>query len=80
MCEDNCVAGILISLYKTLRSTAMYTNPVGPVATVAGVAVLPNTGGNELLIAASVVSIILGLAIVVTTAVRQAAKKKAVKA
>ncbi len=58
----------------------MYTNPVGPVATVAGVAVLPNTGGNELLIAASVVSIILGLAIVVTTAVRQAAKKKAVKA
>lgn len=81
MCEDNCVAGILISLYKTLRSTAMYTNPVGACGSVVcGVAVLPNTGGNELLIAASVVSIVLGLAIVVTTAVRQAAKKKAVKA
>ena len=59
----------------------MYTNPVvgtGPM--FLGAAALPNTGGNELLIAASVVSIVLGLAIVVTTAVRQAAKKKAVKA
>ncbi len=59
----------------------MYVNPAaGCATTVCGVAVLPNTGGNELLIAASVITIVFGLAIVVTTAVRQAAKKKAVKA
>lgn len=59
----------------------MYQNPiVGAGPMVLGAAVLPNTGGNELLIAASVVTIVFGLAIVVTTAVRQAAKKKAVQA
>lgn len=53
----------------------MYQNPVGPAATVLGVATLPNTGGNELLIAASVITTLVGLTIVVSTAVRQAAKK-----
>lgn len=53
----------------------MYQNPVGPVATVAGIAVLPNTGGNEILLIASIVTIVAGLAVIVTTALRQAAKK-----
>lgn len=59
----------------------MYQNPVlGTATTVAGVGSLPATGGNSLLIAASVATIAIGLAIVLTTAVRQAAKKKALKA
>lgn len=53
----------------------MYQNPVGPVTSVLGVASLPATGGNELLIAASILTTLIGLTIVVTTAVRQAAKK-----
>jgi hypothetical protein len=53
----------------------MYQNPVGPVTAVLGVASLPATGGNELLIAASVITTLVGLTIVVSTAVRQAAKK-----
>ncbi|HRK40818.1 MAG TPA: hypothetical protein PLN95_01945 [Candidatus Saccharibacteria bacterium] len=51
----------------------MYQN--GTTPTVLGVASLPATGGNKLLIAASVLTILIGLAIVVTTAVRHAAKK-----
>lgn len=59
----------------------MYQSPVlGSVTTVAGIAALPNTGGNELLLVASIVTIVVGLAIVATTAVRLAAKKKAAKA
>jgi hypothetical protein len=57
------------------KEYSMYQNPVGPAATVLGVATLPNTGGNELLIAASVITTLVGLTIVVSTAVRQAAKK-----
>ncbi len=53
----------------------MYQSPVGPIATVAGVALLPNTGGNELLLVASVVTTLVGVAIIATTAVRQAAKR-----
>ena len=53
----------------------MYQNPVGPVATVAGITVLPNTGGSEMLLVASIIMIVAGLAIIVTTALRQAAKK-----
>lgn len=54
----------------------MYNSPVvGPVATVAGVSVLPNTGGNVVLIVASIVLIVAGLAVIVTTAIRQAAKR-----
>lgn len=53
----------------------MYQNPVGPVATVAGVAVLPNTGGNELLLVAAAVTIVLGVAITASTAVRLIAQK-----
>mgnify|MGYP001304179528 CR=1 FL=1 len=53
----------------------MYQNPIGPAATVLGVATLPNTGGNELLLVASIVTTLVGLGIVVTTIVRHAAKK-----
>lgn len=53
----------------------MYQSPLGPVATVAGVAVLPNTGGNELLLVASVVTILVGVTIMASTAVRLAARK-----
>ena len=57
------------------------SNPMfGGAGVVAGVATLPNTGGNELLLVASIATIVIGAAILVTTAVRQAAKKKAVKA
>ncbi len=53
----------------------MYTNPVGPVATVAGIAVLPNTGGNELLMVASLLTTLVGVAIVLSTVARQVAKR-----
>lgn len=54
----------------------MYQSPItGPVATVAGISVLPNTGGNNVLLAASIIMIVAGFAIIVTTALRQAAKQ-----
>lgn len=54
----------------------MYQSPIaGPVATVAGISVLPNTGGNNVLLIASIVMIAAGVAIIVTTALRQVAKK-----
>lgn len=54
----------------------MYTNPsVGGAATVAGIAVLPNTGGNELLLVASLLTTLVGTAILLSTGVRMVAKK-----
>ncbi len=53
----------------------MYQNPVVPVATVAGIAVLPNTGGNEILTIASIATIVIGCAIMLSTIARQVAKK-----
>jgi hypothetical protein len=58
------------------KEYSMYQpNLLGAVTTVGGVAALPNTGGNELLMVASIFTTLIGLAIVVSTAVRQAAKK-----
>lgn len=48
-------------------------SPVLPL--VAGAAILPNTGGNETLFVASIASIVIGAAILLTTVVRQIAKK-----
>ena len=53
----------------------MYQNPVGGGAVLAGAIVLPNTGGNELLMVASIFTTLVGLTILVSTAVRHAAKK-----
>ena len=58
------------------KEYSMYQNPVvGSAGAVLGVATLPNTGGNELLMAASIMTTLVGLTILVSTAVRQAAKK-----
>lgn len=57
----------------------MYTSTPGlgggAGAAVAGIAVLPNTGGNEVLLVASVLTTLVGAAILLTTIVRMAAKK-----
>lgn len=53
----------------------MYQNTVGSATTVAGITVLPNTGSNTALLVASIVMIVAGVAIIITTALRQAAKK-----
>lgn len=45
------------------------------IPTTAGVAVLPNTGGNQLLLVASLLSTIVGVAILLSTVIRFAAKK-----
>lgn len=45
------------------------------VPTTAGIAVLPNTGGNPVLLVASLLSIAVGSAILLSTAVRFIAKK-----
>ncbi len=52
----------------------MYTNP-GAGATVLGAVALPNTGGNELLTVASILTIVVGVVILLSTVGRQAAKK-----
>lgn len=44
------------------------------IPTTAGIAVLPNTGGNPVLLVASLVSIVVGGAILLSTAVRVIAK------
>lgn len=46
--------------------------PVVPIT--AGIAVLPNTGGNHLLMVLSIVSIVVGSVILMTTLIRYAAK------
>lgn len=54
----------------------MYSNPIlGTATTVGGAVLLPNTGGNELLLVASIVTILTGVAIMASTAVRLAAQK-----
>lgn len=53
----------------------MYQSPIGPVAAVAGAAVLPATGGNTTLMIASIVTIVVGVAIIATSVIRQMAKK-----
>lgn len=52
----------------------MYQN-IAPPATVAGIAVLPNTGGNEVLMIASIATIVIGGIVMLTTAARRLAKK-----
>ena len=53
----------------------MYQGNLGPVLPIAGVAALPNTGGNQILLVASIATIVIGLAIVLSTVVRHQAKK-----
>ncbi len=49
---------------------------LAPLAsTAAGVALLPNTGGNPLLMVVSIVSILTGSVILLSTLARYAAKK-----
>ena len=50
-------------------------NLLGASTTVVGVAALPNTGGNQVLLIASIATIVIGLVIVLSTASRQMAKK-----
>ena len=45
------------------------------IPTTAGVAVLPNTGGNVLLFIAALLSTVIGAAILLSTAARFVAKK-----
>ncbi len=52
----------------------MYQN-LAPVGTVAGIALLPNTGGDIVLLVASTATIAVGVAVMVTTAMRHSAKK-----
>jgi len=47
----------------------------GFIPTAGGIAVLPNTGSNELLFAAALLSTVIGSLILVSTAVRFAAKR-----
>lgn len=53
----------------------MYGRGAGPIAGSAGIAMLPNTGGNELLLVVSVLSIVVGSVILLTTIARSVAKK-----
>ena len=53
----------------------MYQTVLGTAITVPAAVVLPNTGGNSLLTATAVVSIVVGVAIIVTSAARMVAKK-----
>lgn len=50
-------------------------NVLGGATTVVGVAALPNTGGNEVLLIASIATTVIGLAIVLSTVGRHMAKK-----
>ncbi len=47
----------------------------GTLPLTAGVAALPNTGGNDLVIALAVSSIVLGVLVIATSAVRLVAKR-----
>ena len=48
---------------------------IGVASTAAGVAVLPDTGDNKMFIAVSIFSIVVGVIILLTTAIRFIAKK-----
>lgn len=53
----------------------MYGSVLGATTTGAGVLVLPETGGNNVLTVAAYTSIIVGCAILVTSLVRFVAKR-----
>ena len=53
----------------------MYEGGKGAGAVVAGSVVLPNTGGSQILSAIAITSIVVGIAIVVSTIVRFAANR-----
>ncbi len=50
-------------------------DPISAVAVVTGGVILPNTGGNKLVIALAITSITVGVAIIASTIVRIAVKK-----
>ena len=52
------------------------TTVLGTSTTAAGVAVLPNTGGNSLLTILAVTSMVIGAAIVLSTVARLVAKRR----
>lgn len=53
----------------------MYQGLLGTAVTVPAAIILPNTGGNSLLTITAVVSILVGVTIIVTSAARMVAKK-----
>jgi hypothetical protein len=53
----------------------MYGSVLGATTTGAGVLVLPNTGGNNMLTIAAVTSIAIGCVILATSVVRMVAKR-----
>ncbi len=53
----------------------MYEGGKGAGPVVAGVVTLPNTGGNRIVAAIAITSIVVGSAIVITTVVRAIAAK-----
>ncbi|HTE22216.1 MAG TPA: hypothetical protein VK674_04205 [Candidatus Limnocylindria bacterium] len=53
----------------------MYQDGLGASGVVAGAVVLPNTGGNSVLMVAAYTSIVVGAAILLTSAVRFVAKR-----
>lgn len=52
---------------------------LGATTTAAGVAILPNTGDNNVLFAVAIISIVIGLLVVATTVVRLIIVKKTKK-
>lgn len=53
----------------------MYEAGKGAGPVVAGAVVLPNTGGNRVIAALAMISIAIGVAIIISTIARSAAKK-----
>lgn len=53
----------------------MYEGGKGAAPIVAGSVILPNTGGNRILTAIAVISIVVGVVIVVSTIARYVTKK-----
>lgn len=53
----------------------MYNSVLGVSTTGAGALILPNTGGNNVLMVAAYVSIAVGITVLVTSFVRFLAKK-----
>ena len=48
----------------------------GTIPLTAGIVVLPNTGGNTLLVTLAVISVAIGVAVLATTAVRFVVKRQ----
>lgn len=53
----------------------MYEAGKGAGPVVAGAVVLPNTGGNRIIAGLAIISIAVGVAIIISTVARAAAKK-----